>query len=81
MKRFCNSWYVQNLLVRVLRLIKLPESIMSLHMRLLRPSTNFLPFLWCILHSSRVVDNAREDHVPLPRIFMLKEVDLRHLAT
>jgi len=50
------------------------ESIVSLHTRLLRPSTNFRPFLWCILHSSCVVDNAREDPFPLPRIFMLKEV-------
>ena len=47
----------------VLRLNKLAESIVSLHTRLLRPSTNLRPFLQCILPSSRVVDNAREDHV------------------
>jgi hypothetical protein len=52
------------------------ESIVSLHTRLLRPSTNFRPFLRCILHSSHVVHNAREDPFPLPRIFMPKEVDL-----
>ena len=52
------------------------ESIVSLHTRLLRPSTNFRPFLRCILHSSRVVDNAREDPIPLPRIFMPKNVHL-----
>jgi len=52
------------------------ESIVSLHTRLLRPITNFHPFLRCILHSSRVVDNASEDSCPLPRIFMPKEVHL-----
>jgi hypothetical protein len=67
--------------VIVLRLNKLAESIVSLHMRLLRPSTNIQPFLQCILHSSRVVDNAREDPFPLPRIFMLKAVHLRQMAT
>jgi hypothetical protein len=81
MQRFCNSWRVSNLLVMVLRLDKLGESIVSLHTRLLRPSTNFRPFLQCILHSSRVIDNAREDPFLLPRIFMLKEVHLRQLAT
>jgi hypothetical protein len=29
----------------------------------------------------RVVDNAREDPFPLPRIFMPKELHLRQLAT
>jgi len=81
MQRFCNSWRVRNLLVMVLRLNKLAESIVSLHTRLLGPSTNFRPFLQCILHSSRVVDNAREDPFPLRRIFMPKEVHLRQLAT
>jgi hypothetical protein len=52
------------------------ESIVSLHMRLLGPSTNFRPFLRCMLHSSCVVDNAREDPYPLPLIYMPKEVIL-----
>jgi hypothetical protein len=81
MQHFCNSWRVWNLLVIVLRLNTLAESIVSLHTRLLRPSINFRPFLQCILHSSRVVDNAREDPFPLPRIFMPKEFHLRQLAT
>jgi len=76
MQRFCNSWRVRNLLVMVLRLKTLAESIVSLHTRLLRPSTNIRPFLQCILHSSRVVDNAREDPFLLPQIFMPKEVHL-----
>jgi hypothetical protein len=42
------------------------ESIVSLYTRLLRPSTNIRPFLWCILHFSCVIDNAREDPFPLP---------------
>ena len=50
----------------VLRVNKLAESIVSLHTRLLKPSTNFRAFLQHILHSSRVVDNAREDPFPLP---------------
>jgi len=81
MQCFCNSWRVRNLLVMVLRLDKLAESIVSLHMRLLRPGTNFHPFLQCILHSSCDIDNAREDPFPLPRIFMPKDVHLRQLAT
>ena len=76
MQHVCNSWHVRNLLVMVLRLNKLAESIMSLHTRLLRPSTNIRPFLQCILHSSSVIDNTREDPVPLPRMFMQKEVHL-----
>jgi hypothetical protein len=76
MQRVCNSLHVRNILVMMLRLNKLAESIMSPHTRLLRPSTYFRPFLMCILHSSRVVDNAREDPFPLPRIFMPKEVHL-----
>jgi len=55
MQRFCNSWCVRNLLVIELRLNKLAESILSLHTRLLRPSTNFCLFLLCILHSSHVL--------------------------
>jgi len=58
----------------LLRLKKLAESIRSLHMRLLRPRTNSHPFQLCILHSSHVVNNAREDLFPFPRIFILKEV-------
>jgi hypothetical protein len=81
MQRFCNSWCVRNLLVMVLRLNKLAESIISLHTRVLRLSTNFCPSLQCILHSSHVVNNAREDPFPLPRIFMPKEVHHRQLAT
>jgi len=81
MEHFGNSWRVRNLLVMVLRLNKLAESIMSLHIRLLRPSTNFSRFLQCILHSSHVVDNASEDPFPLPQIFMPKDVHLRQLAT
>jgi len=81
MQCFCNSWRVRNLHVMVLRLNKLAEGIVSLHTRLLRPSANFRPFLQCILHPSHVVDNAREDPFPLPRIFMTKEVHLRQLAT
>ena len=81
MQRFGNSWRVRNLLLMVLRLNKLAESIVSLHTRLLWPSTNVRPFLQCILHSSRFVDNARKDHFPLPQIFMTKEVHLRQLAT
>ena len=81
MQRFFNSYRVRNLLVMVLRLNKLAESIVSLHTRLLRPSTNVRPFLQCILHSSRVVDNARKDPFLLPRIFKLVEVHLRQLAS
>jgi hypothetical protein len=81
MQQFCNSSSVRNLLVLEWRLNKLAESIVSLHMRLVRPSTNFCPFLQCILHSSHVIDNAREDPFLLPRISMLKDVHLRPLAT
>jgi len=51
------------------------------HTRLLRPSTNFRPFLQCILHSSCIVDNDRQDPYLLLRIFIPKEVHLRQLAT
>jgi hypothetical protein len=81
MQHFCNSWRVRNLLVMVLRVKKIAESIESLHTRLLRPSTKFRLFLQCILHSSRVIDNARDDPFPLPRIFMPKDVRLRQLPT
>ena len=84
MQRFYNSWHVRNVIVMVLRLnesLKIAESIVSLHTRLLGPSTNFHPVLQCILHSSCVVNNAREDPFPLPQIFMPKEVHLRQLAT
>ena len=81
MQRLYNSRRVRNLLVMVLRLNKLAESIVSLHTRLLRPSTNYRPILQCILHSSRVVDTARKVPFPLPQIFMPKDVHLRQLAT
>ena len=81
MQRFCNSGHVSNLLGLVLRINKLAESIGRLHTRLLRPSTNLGPFLRCILHSSRVIANAREDSLPLTQIFIPKEVHLRQLAT
>ena len=80
----CSSWHVRNLLVMVLRLnksVKLAESIVSLHTRLLRPSTNFRPFLHWILNSSCVVDNAIEDPSPLHWIFVPNEAHLRQLAT
>jgi len=51
------------------------------HYRQLRPSTNFHPCGQYILHSSHVVDNAREDPFPLPRIFLPKDVLLGQLAT
>jgi hypothetical protein len=70
-----------NLIVKVLELNKLAKGIMRLHSRLLTPSTNILSFLHCILHSSGVVDNAREDPFSWPRMFMLKDVHLRQLAT
>jgi hypothetical protein len=41
----CNSCSLRNHLVLVVRLEKLAESIMSLHTRLLRPSSNFRSFL------------------------------------
>jgi len=84
MERFCNSWHVRDILVMVLRLnesLMLAESIESLHTRLLRPSTNFCPFLLCILQTLCVVDNTREDPLPLPWILMPKQVHLRQLAT
>jgi hypothetical protein len=81
MQRFWNSWHVWNLLVMVLRLNKLAERIVSLHTRLLRLSTNFSPYLKCILCSSRVVNNTREDPCLLPRILKAKKVHLRQLAT
>jgi len=84
MQHFCNSWRVRNLLVMVLRFnkfLKSAESIMSLHTRLLRPSTNVHSSLQCILHCSRVVNNAREDSFLLSPNFMAKEVHLGQVAT
>jgi hypothetical protein len=81
MQRLCNSWCVRNLLLMMLRLNKLGESIVSLHTRLHTPSTDFRRFLQFRHHSLHVVDNAREDPFPFPRIFMLREVHLRQLAT
>jgi hypothetical protein len=43
MQRFCNSWRVRNILVRVLGLNKLDINIMSLQTRLLRPIADFCP--------------------------------------
>jgi len=81
MQRCSNSWRVRNLFVVVLRLNKLAETIGSLHTRLLRPSTNFCLWLHCILHSLDVVDNTRENHFPLPPIFMPSHVHPRLLGT
>jgi len=61
----CNSWPLRNLLVIVLRLNKLRESIVRLHMMLLRTSNNFRPVLPCIFDFSNVVENRTEDHLPL----------------
>ena len=58
-----------------------PVSCAATHTRLLRPSTNFRPFLLGILHSSRVIDNGREDSFLLPQMFMPKEFHLRQLLT
>jgi len=80
MQRCCNSWCIRTLVVMVSRLNKLAESIVSLHTRLIKPSTNFRPFLQCILHSSSDVHNAREDPFPLPPSFMPKDIHLRQLA-
>jgi len=81
MQRYSNSWLVRNLLVMVLRLNKLAESIVSLHMRLLSPRTNFRPILQCLLHSLCVMDNAKEQPILLPQIFMPNEAHLRQLET
>ena len=81
MEHFCNSWRVRNLHVTVLMHNMSAESIVSLNTRLLRPGTNFRPFLQCILRSSRDFDNARENPFQLPQIFMPKEGYLRQLAT
>jgi len=81
MQRFCNAWRVRNLLVMALRLNESTERIVSLHTRQLRPTTNLHPHLQHILHSSCVVDNARELTCQLPQISMPKEVHLRQLAT
>jgi len=81
MQRCSNSWRVRNLHVMVLRLNRLAESIMSLHTMLLRPGTNSPSVLQYILHSSHVINNAREDPFPLPQIFMPKEAHLRQLVT
>jgi len=84
MQCFANSWCVRNLLVMDLMLsqsLKLAESIVSLHTRLLRPSTKFRPILQYILRSANLVYNAREGPFPLPCIIMPKEVHLRQLAT
>jgi len=66
---------------RLNKSLKLAESVVSLHTRLLRPSTNFDPVIQSVLHSVRIVHNAREDPFPLPGLFMPKDVHLRQLAT
>jgi len=79
MQRFCNSCPERTLLVMVLRLyepLKLAESIVRLHSRLLRPSINLRPCLLCILHSSHVVDDAGDDSSLVARIITPKEVHL-----
>jgi len=81
MKRYCNSWRVTNLLVIVLTVNNSAESIENVHTWLLRPGTNFRPVLQCILHSSRGVDNARDDAFPLPGIYLPKEARFGHLET
>jgi hypothetical protein len=83
MQHFFNSWRVRNLIVMALKLnksLKLAETIVSINTRLLRPNTNYRPVLQCILNSSCVVNNAREDPFPLTRIFLPKEVHLRQLV-
>jgi len=82
MQRSCNARCVRNLLGMLLQLnesLKLAESIITLHTRLLRPSTNFRTVLQCILHSLCVIDNGTEEHCLLPRMFMPNEVHLRPL--
>jgi hypothetical protein len=91
MQRLCNSWRVRNLHVMVLRLnksLKYDELLPTVGRgsryfatRVHRPSTKFFPFLQGRLHSSHVIDNAREDAFLLPQIFMLKEVHLRGWET
>jgi len=81
MQRFGSSWHVRNLRVKVLRLNKLDESIVSLHIRLFRSSANFRPFPQFILHSSQVVNNDTEDRFQLAQILVPKEVHLEQLAT
>jgi hypothetical protein len=60
---------------------KLAEIMVSLHIRVIRSSTNCRAFLQCILHTSHVVENAREDPFQWSQIFTLKEVHLRQLST
>jgi len=81
MSHLNTSWQVRNLLVKEGRLYKLTESIVNLHTRLLRPSTQFRPSLKCIHHCSRVVNNAREYLFPLPLNFQVESFCLRQLTT
>ena len=78
---YCNSWRVRNLLVKVLRLNESADRIVSGHTSLIGHGTNYRPFRQGILHSSRVVDNARVHPSQLPWIFMPNKVHLRQLAT
>jgi hypothetical protein len=69
------------MVLRLNKYLKLAKYIVSLHTMLLRHSTNFHPILQCLLHSSCIVDDAVEDHIPLAQIFMPKEFHLRQLVT
>jgi hypothetical protein len=82
MQYFGKSWHVRNLLVMVLRLnksLKLAENIVTLQTRRLRIMSYIGPFPKWILHSSPVVNNARDDSFQLPQMFLLKEVHLKWL--
>jgi hypothetical protein len=84
MQHFCNSWHVSNLFVMVSRFnrsLKLVECMVSLHIKLLRPSTNILRILQLILYSLHVIDCGIEDSCSLPQTFVPKDVHLRQLAT
>jgi len=69
------------MVLRLNKFLKLAESIVSLHTRLLTPSSNFRPFLHWMIHSSHVDHDASEDPILLPTMIMPKEVHLRQLAT
>jgi len=64
------------MVLRLNKSLKLAESIVRLHTRLLRPSTNFRPFLHWLHHSSEVVDNARNTSFHSPKFSCRKEFTL-----
>jgi hypothetical protein len=66
MRHFCNYWHVRNLLVMFVTLNNIADSMVSIHPRLSRPSSNCHPFVHSILDVSHVLDNARTDRVLLP---------------